>query len=345
MDIERDIRRRLCARERDGDRASAMVSVDVFASIARDGRARVERERGAGSRSRTSRGRRSAARASAGERPSSSVVDVMDVAKVLSHVAHAKTTEPTYVVLKLGLSLTNVTRAGRAKLEPAKAKNVAWVVERRSEGKATMEEFWSSVNAEAVRALFPSVTAGEDTARLLRALYFKAERADLSPLVGGLAMSLLLERLMTSDRAVAFGTKKIRTVRAMNAPRPLAGELFANPEVIYHEEKGPDAKRQLLPHELDEEIAQKLGTRAAFHSTCVAQLEDDSWIEIDIAGPALDNYTLSDDGAVPMCVDGIAPEKLVGWTSSVAAAEKKASASDVARARLFADTAFGLLVM
>ena len=274
-------------------------------------------------------------------------MDVKEVTKVLSHVIHAKHTAPEYVILKLGLSMTNVTEGGkRSKAEASAAKNIAWVVERRGAGaKATLDEFWGGVNADAVRALFPTVTAGEDTARLLRALYFKAERADLSPSIGGLATSMLLERLTGADdgRRIAYGKKYIRVVRAMNAPRPLVGELFANPEVIYHEEKGPDSKRPLLPHELSEDIAKKLGTRAAFHSTCVAQLDDDSWIEIDVAGPALDNYEFSDDGAVPMCVDSIAPEKLVGWTSSVADAVAKADARDVERAKLWADTAFGLL--
>ena len=272
------------------------------------------------------------------------VVDVKEVAKVLSHVIHAKAMEPEYVILKLGLSMSNVTDGKKVKAEAAAAKNIAWVVERRRGEKASLDTFWGGVNADAVRALFPTVTPGEETARLLRALYFKAERADLSPSIGGLASSMLLERLMRdAGRQLTYGSKHIRVVRALNAPRPLIGELFANPEVIYHEEKGPDSKRPLLPHELSEEIAQKLGTRAAFHSTCVAQLDDDSWIEIDIAGPALDNYEFSDDGAVPMCVDPIAPEKLVGWTSSVADAAAKADALDVERARLWADTAFGLL--
>ena len=46
-----------------------------------------------------------------------------------------------------------------------------------------MEEFWARVNAEpAWRQLFPSVTPGEETARLLRSLYFMAEsRAELNP--------------------------------------------------------------------------------------------------------------------------------------------------------------------
>ena len=240
--------------------------------------------------------------------------------------------------------MSNVTDGKKVKAEASAAKSIAWVVERRRGEKASLDAFWGGVNADAVRALFPTVTPGEDTARLLRALYFKAERADLSPSIGGLASSMLLERLMRdAGRQLTYGSKHIRVVRALNAPRPLIGELFANPEVIYHEEKGPDSKRPLLPHELSEDIAKKLGTRAAFHSTCVAQLDDDSWIEIDIAGPALDNYEFSDDGAVPMCVDPIAPEKLVGWTSSVADAAAKADALDVERAKLWADTAFGLL--
>ena len=39
--------------------------------------------------------------------------------------------------------------------------------------KASVEEFWARVNAEAVRQLFPSVTPGEETARLLRVYTLK----------------------------------------------------------------------------------------------------------------------------------------------------------------------------
>ena len=214
-----------------------------------------------------------------------------------------------------------------------------------------MEEFWARVNAGAVRQLFPSVTPGEETARLLRSLYFKAERAPLSETVGGLATCLLLTRLM--ERGVTLTTRDgrvVREVRAMRAPRPLKGGLFANPEIVYHGETGPRARRVLLPHELDESIAAKLGTRAAFHQTCIVRVDDDpdanaddSWFEIDIAGPALDNYEFTADGAVPLCVAPVSARERSGWTQSVDELIADVSESDFASASAFADRAGALV--
>ena len=222
---------------------------------------------------------------------------------------------------------------------------------RRRGGKASVEEFWARVNTEAVRQLFPSVTPGEETARLLRSLYFKAERAPLSETVGGLATCLLLTRLM--ERGVTLTTRDgrvVREVRAMRAPRPLKGGLFANPEIVYHGETGPRARRVLLPHELDESIAAKLGTRAAFHQTCIVRVDDDpdanaddSWFEIDIAGPALDNYEFTADGAVPLCVAPVSARERSGWTQSVDELIADVSESDFASASAFADRAVALV--
>ena len=298
-------------------------------------------------------------------RRAAAVTTTLDEAgTMVSHAVHATSSEPSYEVLKLGLSMTEATRAAGRGEGRREAKRIAWVVSRRrrgdgeddddastSGGKASVEEFWARVNAEAVRQLFPSVTPGEETARLLRSLYFKAERAPLSETVGGLATCLLLTRLM--ERGVTLTTRDgrvVREVRAMRAPRPLKGGLFANPEIVYHGETGPRARRVLLPHELDESIAAKLGTRAAFHQTCIVRVDDDpdanaddSWFEIDIAGPALDNYEFTADGAVPLCVAPVSARERSGWTQSVDELIADVSESDLASASAFADRAGALV--
>jgi hypothetical protein len=279
-------------------------------------------------------------------------VDVVEVSRVLSHVVHATSEEPSYALLKLGLSMSNVTDAttdAKKKKLPAEARAIAWIVERR-ENKQNVEDFWANVDPEAVRRLFPTLTEAEATARLLRSLYFKAERAPLSEATGGLATAILMTKLLECGKVIkhAPSGRTVTTVRVMKAPRPLTGELFANPEILYHGEKGPNAKRNLLAHELGQDIAEKLGTRAAFHCTAVAKLsgeDDETWIEIDIAGPAMDNYQYAADDAVPLCVDGISPQKMVGWTSSVDDAVAGASPSDLALARDWAQRAFALITV
>jgi hypothetical protein len=269
----------------------------------------------------------------------------------------------------LGVSLPAAPRAAATGGGTREATRIAWVVSRRrragdedgdgddgddastSGRKASVDEFWARVNAEAVRRLFPTVTPGEETARLLRSLYFKAERAPLSETVGGLATCLLLTRLM--ERGTEITTRDgrvVREVRAMRAPRPLKGGLFANPELVYNGETGPGARRALLPHELDESIAAKLGVRAAFHQTCVVRVDDDpdanaddSWFEIDIAGPALDNYEFAADGAVPLCVAPVSARERSGWTQSVDELIANVSESDFASASAFADRARALV--
>ena len=308
---------------------------------------------------------RARTRTRARTRRAAAVTTTLDEAgTMVSHAVHATSSEPSYEVLKLGLSMTEATRAARRGEGRREAKRIAWVVSRRrrgddeddddastSGGKASVEEFWARVNTEAVRQLFPSVTPGEETARLLRSLYFKAERAPLSETVGGLATCLLLTRLM--ERGVTLTTRDgrvVREVRAMRAPRPLKGGLFANPEIVYHGETGPRARRVLLPHELDESIAAKLGTRAAFHQTCIVRVDDDpdanaddSWFEIDIAGPALDNYEFTADGAVPLCVAPVSARERPGWTQSVDELVADVSESDFASASAFADRAVALV--
>ena len=279
-------------------------------------------------------------------------VDVVEVSRVLSHVVHATSEEPSYALLKLGLSMSNVTDAttdAKKKKLPAEARAIAWIVERR-ENKQNVEDFWANVDPEAVRRLFPTLTEAEATARLLRSLYFKAERAPLSEATGGLATAILMTKLLECGKVIkhAPSGRTVTTVRVMKAPRPLTGELFANPEILYHGEKGPNAKRNLLAHELGQDIAEKLGTRAAFHQTAVAKPsgeDDETWIEIDIAGPAMDNYQYAADDAVPLCVDGISPQKMVGWTSSVDDAVAGASPSDLALARDWAQRAFALITV
>jgi len=278
-------------------------------------------------------------------------VDAVEASRVLSHVVHATSEEPRYALLKLGLSMSNVTDAttdAKKKKLPAEARAIAWIVERR-EKKQNVEDFWANVDPEAVRRLFPTLTDPEATARLLRSLYFKAERAPLSEATGGLATAILMTKLLECGKVIkhAPSGRTVTTVRVMKAPRPLTGELFANPEILYHGEKGPNAKRNLLAHELGEDIAEKLGTRAAFHQTTVAKLsgDDETWIEIDIAGPAMDNYRFAADDAVPLCVDGISPQKMVGWTSSVDDAVTNASTSDLALARDWAHRAFALITV
>jgi len=308
---------------------------------------------------------RARTRTRARTRRAAAVTTTLDEAgTMVSHAVHATSSEPSYEVLKLGLSMTEATSAAGRGEGRREAKRIAWVVSRRrrgdgeddddastSGGKASVEEFWARVNAEAVRQLFPSVTPGEETARLLRSLYFKAERAPLSETVGGLATCLLLTRLM--ERGVTLTTRDgrvVREVRAMRAPRPLKGGLFANPEIVYHGETGPRARRVLLPHELDESIAAKLGTRAAFHQTCIVRVDDDpdanaddSWFEIDIAGPALDNYEFTADGAVPLCVAPVSARERSGWTQSVDELIADVSESDFASASAFADRAVALV--
>ena len=302
-------------------------------------------------------------------RRAAAVTTTLDEAgTMVSHAVHATSSEPSYEVLKLGLSMTEATSAAARGEGRREAKRIAWVVSRRrrgdgdgddeddndastSGGKASVEEFWARVNAEAVRQLFPSVTPGEETARLLRSLYFKAERAPLSETVGGLATCLLLTRLM--ERGVTLTTRDgrvVREVRTMRAPRPLKGGLFANPEIVYHGETGSRARRVLLPHELDESIAAKLGARAAFHQTCIVRVDDDpdanaddSWFEIDIAGPALDNYEFTADGAVPLCVAPVSARERSGWTQSVDELIADVSESDFASASAFADRAGALV--
>ena len=299
-------------------------------------------------------------------RRAAAVTTTLDEAgTMVSHAVHATSSEPSYEVLKLGLSMTEATSAAGRGEGRREARRIAWVASRRrrgddedddddastSGGKASVEEFWARVNAEAVRQLFPSVTPGEETARLLRSLYFKAERAPLSETVGGLATCLLLTRLM--ERGVTLTTRDgrvVREVRAMRAPRPLKGGLFANPEIVYHGETGPRARRVLLPHELDESIAAKLGTRAAFHQTCIVRVDDDpdanaddSWFEIDIAGPALDNYEFTADGAVPLCVAPVSARERSGWTQSVDELIADVSEADFASASAFADRAGALV--
>lgn len=283
----------------------------------------------------------------------------------MSHAVHATSSEPSYEVVKLGVSMTEATRAAASGGGTREATRIAWVVSRRrragdedaaddastSERKASVDEFWARVNAEAVRRLFPTVTPGEETARLLRSLYFKAERAPLSEAVGGLATCLLLTRLM--ERGVEITTRDgrvVREVRAMRAPRPLKGGLFANPELVFHGESGPGARRVLLSHELDESIAAKLGVRAAFHQTCIVRVDDDpnanaddSWFEIDIAGPALDNYEFAADGAVPLCVAPVSARERSGWTQTVDELIADVSESDFAAASAFADRARALV--
>ena len=300
-------------------------------------------------------------------RRAAAVTTTLDEAgTMVSHAVHATSSEPSYEVLKLGLSMTEATSAAGRGEGGREARRIAWVASRRRRGddeddddddastsgvKASVEEFWARVNAEAVRQLFPSVTPGEETARLLRSLYFKAERAPLSETVGGLATCLLLTRLM--ERGVTLTTRDgrvVREVRAMRAPRPLKGGLFANPEIVYHGETGPRARRVLLPHELDESIAAKLGTRAAFHQTCIVRVDDDpdanaddSWFEIDIAGPALDNYEFTADGAVPLCVAPVSARERSGWTQSVDELIADVSEADFASASAFADRAGALV--
>ena len=300
-------------------------------------------------------------------RRAAAVTTTLDEAgTMVSHAVHATSSEPSYEVLKLGLSMTEATSAAGRGEGRREARRIAWVASRRRRGddedddddnastsgvKASVEEFWARVNAEAVRQLFPSVTPGEETARLLRSLYFKAERAPLSETVGGLATCLLLTRLM--ERGVTLTTRDgrvVREVRAMRAPRPLKGGLFANPEIVYHGETGPRARRVLLPHELDESIAAKLGTRAAFHQTCIVRVDDDpdanaddSWFEIDIAGPALDNYEFTADGAVPLCVAPVSARERSGWTQSVDELIADVSEADFASASAFADRAGALV--
>ena len=308
---------------------------------------------------------RARTRTRARTRRAAAVTTTLDEAgTMVSHAVHATSSEPSYEVLKLGLSMTEATSAAGRGEGRREARRIAWVASRRrrgddeddddastSGGKASVEEFWARVNAEAVRQLFPSVTPGEETARLLRSLYFKAERAPLSETVGGLATCLLLTRLM--ERGVTLTTRDgrvVREVRAMRAPRPLKGGLFANPEIVYHGETGPRARRVLLPHELDESIAAKLGTRAAFHQTCIVRVDDDpdanaddSWFEIDIAGPALDNYEFTADGAVPLCVAPVSARERSGWTQSVDELIADVSESDFASASAFADRAGALV--
>ena len=300
-------------------------------------------------------------------RRAAAVTTTLDEAgTMVSHAVHATSSEPSYEVLKLGVSMTEATSAAGRGEGRREARRIAWVASRRRRGddeddddddastsgvKASVEEFWARVNAEAVRQLFPSVTPGEETARLLRSLYFKAERAPLSETVGGLATCLLLTRLM--ERGVTLTTRDgrvVREVRAMRAPRPLKGGLFANPEIVYHGETGPRARRVLLPHELDESIAAKLGTRAAFHQTCIVRVDDDpdanaddSWFEIDIAGPALDNYEFTADGAVPLCVAPVSARERSGWTQSVDELIADVSEADFASASAFADRAGALV--
>lgn len=286
-------------------------------------------------------------------------ITIEEAGKVLSHVVHATTVEPDYRVLKLGLSLSNVTDPGAvtdvvAAKTGKEAKSVAWVVERASasEGKRDVDAFWANVNAEAIRQLFPSVTPGNETAALLRSLYFKAERAALSECVGGLATCALLRKLTQTRALVARDGRVVRDVRAMKAPRPLKGGLFANPEILYHGEKGPKSRRNLLTHEFDESIAAKLGTRAAFHQTAIVRIDDapdanddaQVWLEIDIAGPALDNYEFSDDGAVPLCVASVSAAERAGWTTTVDELLASSSADDIAAADAFADRAYSILV-
>ncbi|CEF98132.1 unnamed product [Ostreococcus tauri] len=132
----------------------------------------------------------------------------------------------------------------------------------------------------------------------------------------------------------------------MRAPRPLKGGLFANPELVYHDESG--RKANLLTHEFGEDIAAKLGTRAAFHQTCVCRLDakgddgEDAWIEVDIAGPALDNYEFS-PGGVPLCCAPVSAAEREGWTSTVEELVDACSEDELALARDFADRAYAFL--
>lgn len=305
-------------------------------------------------------------RTRAGAAAATTTTTLDEAGTMVSHAVHATSSEPSYEVLKLGVSMTEATSAAARGGGTREATRIAWVVLRRrredadekedddastSGRKASVDEFWARVNAEAVRRLFPTVTPGEETARLLRSLYFKAERAPLSETVGGLATCLLLTRLM--ERGVEITTRDgrvVREVRAMRAPRPLKGGLFANPELVFHGESGPGSRRVLLTHELDESIAAKLGVRAAFHQTCVVRVDDDpdanaddSWFEIDIAGPALDNYEFAADGAVPLCVAPVSARERSGWTQSVDELIADVSESDFASASAFADRARALV--
>ena len=137
-----------------------------------------------------------------------------------------------------------------------------------------------------------------------------------------------------------------RDARASSAQ----GWIIRQSEIVYHGETGPRARRVLLPHELDESIAAKLGTRAAFHQTCIVRVDDDpdanaddSWFEIDIAGPALDNYEFTADGAVPLCVAPVSARERSGWTQSVDELIADVSESDFASASAFADRAGALV--
>ena len=182
----------------------------------------------------------------------SASITIEEAGKVLSHVVHATTVEPDYRVLKLGLSLSNVTDPGAvtdvvAAKMGKEAKSVAWVVERASasEGKRDVDAFWANVNAEAIRQLFPSVTPGNETAALLRSLYFKAERASLSECVGGLATCALLRKLTNTRALVARDGRVVRDVRAMKAPRPLKGGLFRQSRDFVPRREGPEGEAKL----------------------------------------------------------------------------------------------------
>lgn len=151
----------------------------------------------------------------------------------------------------------------------------------------------------------------------------------------------------------------------LNAPRPLTGDMFANPDLVYDDEGGRKVK--MLSAEIAPHLAAKLGTRAAFHRTiCVRSAGGGGggygqtvrgegsggdggggggkWTELDVAGPALDNYTMMETGLgrggrrdeddddvggygqpvsggggrreawVPLCVNGIEEEEMQGWT-------------------------------
>ena len=139
----------------------------------------------------------------------------------------------------------------------------------------------------------------------------------------------------------------VREVRAMRAPRPLKGGLFANPEIVYHGERDRGS-RVLLPHELDESIAAKLGTRAAFHQTCIVRVDDDpdanaddSWFEIDIAG-RVGQYE-SPRRRRAAVVAPVSARERSGWTQSVDELIADVSEADFASASAFADRAGALV--
>jgi len=101
----------------------------------------------------------------------------------------------------------------------------------------------------------------------------------------------------------------------LNAPRPLRGALFANPLVVMHNRGS--ARVPLLGTEVPRDVAARLGTRAAFHRTVVVREEGPGGAlhEVDVAGPALDNYAMDPaGGAVPLSVTAIEEGSLKGWS-------------------------------